>query len=158
MRSYDGVNYQYISDDAEKEKVIGIIANLIGFRPKTDRLAYSLSFYAGGIGVDDRLAVSCLLDNSNWPAMVQRLRLKRVSEISDNPIWEEEFRWLVGAEETEGSLEEHSYRFINTEKHDFQYAADQQCEIFLSNESDVNSWCVVWRVNGHVNYLSFEQG
>ncbi|MCI0917472.1 hypothetical protein JNA64_09880 [Pseudomonas stutzeri] len=131
MRSYDGVNYQYISDDAEKEKAIGIIANLIGFRPKTDRLAYSLSFYAGGIGVDDRLAVSCLLDNSNWPAMVQRLRLKSVSEISDNPIWEEEFRWLVGAEETEGSLEEHSCRFINTEKHDFQYTADQQCEIFF---------------------------
>lgn len=158
MRSYDGVDYQYISNDVEKEKAVGIIANLIGFRPKTDSLVYSLKFYAGGTGIHDRLAVSCLFDNSNWPAMVQRLRLKRVSEIAVDPIWEEDFRWLVNAAETEGPLEEHCYRFINAEKHDFQHVADDRCEVFFSNESNVNSWCAVWYTNDHLNYLSFDQG
>lgn len=158
MRRYDGVDYKYTNNDADKEKSLSVIANLIGFNPPSDQLSYSLSFYAGGTGVDDRLAIRCQFTQGDWPAVVQRLRLRPPQEAIGNAGWEEEFRWLIGAEGKDGALDEHCYRFINSEKHSFQDVVDDKWEVFFSNESDVNSWCVVWRANGCMNYLSFDQG
>jgi hypothetical protein len=157
MRSYDGVDYRYTSDGPEKEKAAGIVANLIGFRPGTDDLGYSLSFYAGGTGVDDRLAVRCQYQEMDWPVVTQRLRLVSLKE-ADDPEWVEELRWLVGAEDSTALLDQQCFRFINAQKHDFQDEASDQWEVFFTNESDVNSWCVVWRSSHHLNYLSFDQG
>ncbi|MBS1158587.1 MAG: hypothetical protein H6R15_1006 [Proteobacteria bacterium] len=158
MRSYDGIDYRYNSNDPEKENAIGVIANILGFRPLTTDLDYSLNFYAGGSGIDDRLAIRCLYVQSDWPAIAQTLRLKRVSEVASDPDWEEAFLWLIDAEGIEGALENHCARFINNQKLKFQDGADERWEIFFSNESDVNSWCVVWCDSAHLNYLSFDQG
>ncbi|UJR61956.1 hypothetical protein [Dickeya zeae] len=158
MRSYDGIDYQYNDTQPEREKTIGVIANILGFRPLTTDLDYSLHFYAGGSGINDCLGIRCLYVESDWPAIAKTLYLKRVSEVASNPSWEEAFLWLIQVEGTEGSIENHCFRFINNQKLKFQDIADKRCEIFFSNESDVNSWCVVWRDNTHLNYLSFDQG
>lgn len=158
MRQYDGVDYKYTNNDPDKEKSLIIIANLIGFKPLSDPLRYSLSFYAGGTGVDDRLAIQCQVTEDDWPAVVKRLRLTHPHQAIGNSGWEEEFRWLIGEEGKDCALEEHCYRFINSEKHDFQDIASDEWEVFFSNESDVNSWCAVWRANDRMNYLSFDQG
>jgi hypothetical protein len=158
MRSYDGVDYRYNSNDPDKEKAAGIVANLIGFRPVPEDLGYSLSFYAGGTGVDDRLAVRCQYQEADWPVVSQRLRLASLKEAADDLEWVEELSWLIGAEDSTALLDEQCFRFINAQKHDFQDEASNQWEVFFTNESDVNSWCVVWRTGHHLNYRSFDQG
>lgn len=117
-----------------------------------------MSFYAGGAGVDDRLAVRCRYRDIDWPVVSQRLRLVGIKEAADNSEWIEELRWLVAAKNSAALLDEQCVRFINAEKHDFQDEADNQWEVFFTDESDVNSWCVVWRNSHHLNYLSFDQG
>lgn len=158
MRSYDGIDYRYSSNAPEAENAIGVIANILGFRPLTTDLDYSLNFYAAGSGVNDCLAVRCLYAESDWPAIARTLRLKRVAEVAGDPDWEEAFLGLIDAEDIEGPLESHCFRFINNQKLKFQDLADERWEIFFSNESDVNSWCVVWCASAHLNYLSFDQG
>lgn len=158
MRTYDGIDYRYSSNDPEQEKAIEVIATILGFRPLATDLDYALNFYAGGTGIGDRLAIRCLYVAADWPAIAQSLRLKQVSEVTSPPDWEEAFRWLIDAEGIEGALENHSLRFINNQKLRFQDVADESWEVFFSNESDVNSWCVVWRDSVRLNYLSFDQG
>lgn len=158
MRSYDGVDYRYASDGADKEKAASIIGNILGFRPDLDGLEYNLNFYSGGTGIDDRLAIRCSFQESDWPIVAQQLRLKSLREVADDPDLEEAVRWLVSSEEVGDPLEDCCHRFINTSKRDFQDVVDDRWEVFFENESDVNSWCVVWRARGQLNYLSFDQG
>jgi len=158
MRSYDGIDYNYRHNDAKQEESIRIIVDLIGFQPVPDGLFYSLNFYAGGVGVDDRLAVQCRIDDANWPAVARKLRLRHPVDVAHDPAWGEDFRWLLGAEENYDSIDEYCRQFINSNKLDFQDGADEKWEVFFANESDVNSWCVVWQANGRMNYLSFDQG
>ena len=158
MRSYDGVDYHYKNNDGKHGESIQIITNLIGFEPVPDELFYSLKFYAGGTGVDDRVAFRCRIDETCWPLVAQRLRLKHHIDAAQDPTWGEDFRWLVGAEDFHDSVDEYCCQFINSNKFDFQDQADGRWEIFFADESDVNSWCVVWQTNGRLNYLSFDQG
>jgi hypothetical protein len=157
MRHYDSVDYKYTDIDEDQEKSHRVIANLVGFKPPLDQLRYSLSFYAGGTGVDDRLAIRCQFSQEDWPTVVQTLRLRHPHEAIGNAGWKEDFRWLIRADGKDGALDEHCYRFINSEKHDFQDVVSEHWQVFFSNESDVNSWCVVWRANGCMNYLSFDR-
>lgn len=158
MHPYDGIDYHYNHNDAKQEESIQIIANLIGFQPVPDELFYSLNFYAGGTGVDDRVAVQCRIDDRSWAVAVQKLRLRHYVEAAQDPAWGEDFRWLIKAENIRDSVDEYCYQFINSKKLDFQDRADEKWEIFFADESDVNSWCVVWGANGRLNYLSFDQG
>jgi hypothetical protein len=156
MREYDGVEYQYSS--THQQEAIGIIANILGFKPLARDLDFKLNFYASGSGVDDGLAIRCQYGKADWPAIAQTLRLKNVKEIPGNPDWHEAFLGLLDTEGAAGVPEQHLFQFINQHRHTFQDAADAGWEIFFSNESDVNSWCVVWRSPSHLNYLSFDQG
>ncbi len=158
MRPYDGIDYHYEHNDAKQKDSIQIIVNLIGFQPLPDELSYSLNFYAGGTGIDDRLAVRCHIDEASWPVVVRKLRLRHRVDAAQDPVWGEQFRWLLGAEGDHDSVDEHCYQFINSNKLGFQDQADEKWEIFFTDESDVNSWCVVWQANGRLNYLSFDQG
>lgn len=158
MRIYDGIAHQHRSEDGDREKSLPLITNLLGFPPAAEDLHYALGFYAGGSGVDDLLAVRCRVDHTLWPEVALRLRLKSIHEVQGDTDWEEDFRWLIDAEDVAGSLEAHGHRFINAAKHDFQDDADHGWEIFFSHGSDINAWCAVWRSQEHLNYLSFDQG
>lgn len=158
MRPYDGIDYRYNHNDADHEEAVQIISDLIGFQPVPDDLFYSLRFYAGGIGVDDRLAIRCRVDEANWPVVARKLCLSPPADVAQDLEWGEHFRWLLGAEENHNSLDTYCHQFINSNKLNFQDCADEGCQIFFANESNVNFWCVVWRANGRMNYLSFDQG
>ena len=140
------------------EKPVSLIANLIGFAPAAEDLQYVLGFYAGGSGIDDRLAVRCRIDLAHWPDVVSRLRLKSVHGVSCDADWQEDFRWLIDAQDVEGPLQAHCHRFINAARQGFQDEVDHCWEIFFSHGSDINAWCAVWRSQEHLNYLSFDQG
>lgn len=158
MRLYDGVEHRYSSDDMRPENAIGEISNLLGYRPSPEELAYSLSFYAGRIGVDDRLAVRCRYEESFWPDVVQHLRLIALDQAESDELSFEGLRWLFELEDAPAPLGLHALQFINSHKHTFQDTATDTTQVFFTRESDVNSWCVVWRSERSLNYLSFDQG
>ena len=158
IHPYDGIDYRYSSSDANKEKAILIIKNILGFAPETNELDYSLNFYSGGIGVDDRLAIRCRFIPSNWPLVISKLNLKRPSEALSNPDWGKDFAWLVSDDETPSNVEEDCCNFVNTQKKVFQDTASSKDTLLFTDESNVNSWCVVWVVDDNLNYLSFDQG
>jgi hypothetical protein len=158
MHPYDGVDYHYASSDADKEKAIIIIKGILGFVPETNGLDYSLNFYSGGIGVDDRLAIRCKLPSSAWPLVVSKLNLKQPSDLLSNPSWGEDFAWLVSDDETPSDVESDCCQFINTKKKEFQDTVSPDSTFLFRDESDVNSWCVVWVTGDNLNYLSFDQG
>ncbi|AIJ49400.1 hypothetical protein O987_26670 [Comamonas testosteroni TK102] len=158
MRDYDSLAHRHSSKDMCVEKPVSLIANLIGFAPAAEDLQYVLGFYAGDSGIDDRLAVRCRIDLAHWPDVVSRLRLKSVHDVSCDPDWQEDFRWLIDAQDAEGQLHAHCHRFINAARRVFQDKVDHRWEIFFSHGSDINAWCAVWRSQEHLNYLSFDQG
>jgi len=158
MRLYDGVEHRYSSDDMRPEVAIGVISSLLGYRPSPEELAYSLSFYAGGTGVDDRLAVRCRYEESSWPHVVHHLRLLTLDQAEADKSSLEGLRWLFDLADEPVPLGLHSLQFINSNKHAFQDAAADATQVFFTRESDVNSWCVVWRSGRSLNYLSFDQG
>ena len=158
MRDYDSLAHRYSSKDMCVEKPMSLIANLIGFAPAEEDLHYALGFYAGGCGIDDRLAVRCRIDLAHWPDVVSRLRLKSLHEVSCDADWQEDFLWLIDAQDAQGPLQAHCHRFINAARQVFQDEVDHCWEIFFSHGSDINAWCAVWRSQEHLNYLSFDQG
>jgi hypothetical protein len=158
MHPYDGIDYRYTSSDADKEKAISVIQNILGFAPETNGLDYSLNFYSGGIGVDDRLAIRCKFTSSDWPLIINKLNLKQLSEVLANPDWGEDFAWLVSGNESPSDIGADCCNFISTNKKMFQDSVTLENTFLFTDESNVNTWCVVWVVEDNLNYLSFDQG
>ena len=158
IHPYDGIDYRYTSSDTDREKAIGIITNILGFVPDANGLEYSLNFYSGGIGVDDRLAIRCKLTPSDLPLVIDKLRLKYPAEALSNPDWGENFAWLVSNNETPSDVSKDCCDFVNTNKKVFQDTVSLEHNLLFTDESDVNFWCVVWLVDDNLNYLSFDQG
>ena len=158
MVLYDGIDYRYSSDDPERAEGVEIISNILGFHPAEDGLHYSLNFYSGGTGIDNRLAIRCRLDTAMWRDVISKLSLRPLSEALADPGWSESFLWLVRGEDTEQDATDACFEFINSSKHGFQDVADVNSEFLFTDESDVNTWCVVWVSNGWLNYIYFEQG
>ena len=101
MRDYDSLAHRHSSQDMCVEPPMSLIANLIGFVPAEEDLHYALGFYAGGSGIDDRLAVRCRIDLAHWPDVVGRLRLKSVHDVLCDAGWQEDFLWLIDAQDAE---------------------------------------------------------
>ena len=120
MRDYDSLAHRHSSKDMCVDKPMSLIANLIGLLPTEEDLHYALGFYAGGSGIDDRLAVRCRIDLAHWPDVVSRLRLKSVHEVSCDADWQEDFLWLIDAQDAQGPLQAHCHRFINAARQFFQ--------------------------------------
>jgi hypothetical protein len=158
MHRYDGVDYRYRSGDDDREKCLGIAANILGFRPEIDGFDYSLNFFSGGTGVDDRLAVRCRFNASDWVNLISMMRLKSPTDALLDLDWVEDFKWLLDRENSGQELSSLCIQFVNANKREFQDTAGAECIPFFANESDVNSWSVVWVCNGFLNYLSFDQG
>ncbi|WP_374356622.1 hypothetical protein [Thermomonas sp.] len=155
---YDGIDYRYSSSDPDRSKAVEIISNIVGTRPDLDGLDYSLALYAGGSGVDDRLAIRFKDNPLNWSAISKRLRLKNPTQAIASPDWREAFEWLICGDNSPTDITGDASSFIERHRHSFQDSPDSSTELAFSDESDVNSWCVIWRTNGWVNYLSFDQG
>lgn len=157
-RLYDGIDYRHSSGDAEQSKAIEIVTNLLGFHPGSKGLQYSMAFHAGGTGVNDKLAIRFMLEVSNRPALWKKLRLKSPAEALASPDWSESFEWLVRSDAAANDIALDVRAFIDTHRHPFQDPGSSSTTIAFSEESDVNSWCVVWTVDGWANYLAFDQG
>ncbi|XLZ72034.1 hypothetical protein ABT364_08745 [Massilia sp. SR12] len=158
MRAYDNKDYRYKTSEGESEAALRFVKQVLGFHPDVSTLEYDLNFFAGGIGVYDRVAFSCGIQSQQWPDLVKKLNLVTPSDALGFSDWREEFLWLVNSEEPTTSIDVYSADFINSKKRDFQALCISSGQIFFSKDSDVNSWTAVWENDGTINYLGFEQG
>lgn len=158
MREYDGVDYRYKSGDQQSDEAMKFLSSLLGFPPDTTVLEYELNLFAGGIGVDDRLAFCCAMSEKQIASAVEKLHLIAPMEAMIDPEWGEDFAWLIDDEGEASSVVDLSIRFINKNKKPFQKSCSEDCRIWFGRESNVNTWSAVWISEGIFNYLSFDQG
>ena len=155
---YDGIDYHYSSSDIDRSKGIEIITNILGAPPNLDGLEYSLKLYAGGTGVNDYVGFRFKYEPASWPIICQKLRLKSPGEAINSSDWLESFEWLIRGNKPANDLASDVQQFIEQRKLPFQDSILDSTTVVFSNESDVNSWCVIWKTGNWVNYLSFDQG
>ncbi|WP_156938954.1 hypothetical protein [Deefgea rivuli] len=158
MNPYDGIDYRYTSSDTDKGKATRLIQNILGFAPEINGLDYSLNFYSGGSGVDDRVAIRCNVTPSDWSLVIAKLNLKPPSEVLQSPDWGEDLAELVSNCAAPSDISADCCNFVNANKKVFQDTVSFDNALCFSVESNVNTWCVVWVVGEHLNYLSFDQG
>jgi len=158
MRKYDNVDYRFRSSDAKSEKAVETISGILGFLPDTNMLEYDLNFFSGGIGVDDRLAFSCAVAPDTLEVAVRNLRLVSPEEALSDPVWAEDFIWLVKHQGDATSIRLSSANFINSKRRPFQSQCNESLAMFFAQQSDVNTWTAVWVSENKLNYLYADQG
>lgn len=158
MREYDGVDYRYKSGDQLSHEAMKFLSGLLGFPPDTNALEYELNLFAGGIGVDDRLAFCCEMSENQIESAAEKLRLISPMAALNDPDWGEDFAWLIDDEGDGSSVVDLSIKFINKNKKPFQKSCSEDCRVLFGQESNVNTWTAVWISEGIFNYLSFDQG
>ena len=158
MKLYDDKEYRYKNTDKNREKSLGIIENLIGFKPSDKDLKYDLSFYAGGIGVLNKLGITCVAGDEQWAIVKLKYPLVTPDDAVEYNPWREDFLWLIDNEACQSNVLDSAISFIRDNKLDFQEDADRESLIYFVEESDVNDWTVFWSKGGMLNYLYYNQG
>ena len=74
-----------------------IVAKLLGLpsSPPFDGTFYDLSFYSGGIGVVDRLAVALRANPMVWAHVNTSFQLVTPEDGAHDPTYAEDFNWLI---------------------------------------------------------------
>jgi hypothetical protein len=119
---------------------------------------YDLSFYSGGIGVLDNLAIAIHADRSTWASVAEALRAKTPEQASDDADWAGELVWLFTGAEEPVPIRELAVEFINRERYEFQTACRATDRILLADGSGVNWWLALWGDDATLNYRSYDQG
>ena len=158
MREYEGVELRYCRSDTNLAKRLPVVENLLGFAPDPQQLDFDLSFWAGGAGVLDKLAISCNVSPEQWQTLKQKLDLYSPEEMVARDDCREDFIWLVADDEECCGILATSAQFINDNKAAFQETCLESHAIYFSYMSDVNGWTAVWEQGGRINYAYFCQG
>ena len=163
MIEYDGITREYKKSDSDFEKNINVIKNILGFHPCTNQLDFDLSFYAGGCGVYNTIAISCLVSQSQKSLVLKKYRMFSIQAILKEE-WKDDFIWLIEGNDNEEDNKKYediltsAINFINVHKANFQDICLKTDEIFFSYECNVNTWDIIWIRNKKLNFISFDQG
>lgn len=158
MRDYDGVGHRYKNEDQNSEEAISVLTGILGFSPNTTSLKYELNLYAGGIGIDDKLAFCFEASEQEIRSVAEKLGLITPLDALRDAGWGEDFAWLIDDDGRGDPVIDLSVKFINQNKKPFQSNCSESCSIYFSRESNVNTWTAVWICESTLNYLSFDQG
>jgi hypothetical protein len=126
--------------------------------PPVGELLYDLSFFSGGIGVLDRLAITLPADPALWSNVASSLQGRTPEEADADRSWAGELIWLLTGEENDVPIRPAAVRFINQHRREFQAECVSSSRILLGHESDVNDWVALWGDDTRLNYLGYSQG
>lgn len=157
-RVYDGVERVYDSEDPSRPCPPGLLPRILGFDPDRDGLRYAMSFYAGGTGVTDHVAIRCRCSEAQRDALTRRLSLRDLDAIRSDARWVVDFAWLVGLETGTDFARGDCESFIDSHRSAFQDPAAGSAAVRFAFDSDVNSWWAVWHGPDRTNILGFDQG
>jgi hypothetical protein len=157
LHPYDGGTRVFAHADADPSKGLAIVARVLG-TPSASLVEprYQLSFYSGGLGIEDRLAIS-VTGADALAALGKRLRLCTPEEAAADPNAREDFLWLVEDEDHPLPVAEAAARFLNERRASFQDVCTPTA-LWFDADSTVNAWTAVWLAEGRLHYLGFDQG
>jgi hypothetical protein len=160
LHPYDGVDRRFRHTDAERETGLAIVAQLLRLPQLSPSHAvrYDLSFYSGGMGILDNLAITLQADRLIWASVAEALHAKTPEQASQDADWAGELIWLFNGEEESVQLRESAAQFINRERGAFQSECHAADCILLADGSGVNWWLTLWGDDMTLNYRSYDQG
>jgi hypothetical protein len=159
LHPYDNVERRFRHTDPAGDDGREVVARVLHL-PETPSgdLFYDLSFFSGGIGVLDRLAIALPAGPALWSCVTSSLRARTPEEATTDQSWAGDLIWLLTDEQEEGPLRPAAIQFINRHRREFQTECDPSSRIFFRHESDVNGWEAVWGDDTQLNYLGYAQG
>lgn len=161
LHPYDGKERRFRHTDPDPSEGLVVVATLLGLQhpPSGRGLRYDLSFFSGGIGVLDRLAITMQATRAQWAAAARHLAARGPADLAADPEHGEDFRWLVqGSLDAQEEVRAASVRFIDEERARFQRACLPADTILFGAGSNVNDWCVIWGRRAALHYLGYSQG
>ncbi len=160
VHTYDNKEYRYRHSDRDRREGLTKVARLLGLAgvPDQSGLFYDLSFFSGGIGIYDQLAVTMPANAAVWTAVLDAKPVNTPEAIKADPAYAEEFLWLVCGEDTSLELRAAGAAFINRGKRAFQTECRASDKILFDPCSGVNDWLVIWGTDDVLNCMAFSQG
>lgn len=160
LHPYDGKERRFRHTDRDMAPGVRIVMDLLHLPapPSAPGLLYDLSFYSGGIGVMDRLAITLPREGPSAPVVLTRLPGKPPEEIASDPSCQNDFLWLINDEDDPLPVRAAAARFINENRQEFQPECQVSGAMWFEAESNVNSWTALWETDGVLSYLSYDQG
>lgn len=160
LHPYDGKERRYRHTDADLREGIRLVTQLIYLPTPPPRLGllYDLSFYSGGIGILDRLAITLPLQLPQTLGVVAGLRASTPDDALSDPGWRDDFLWLVDDEDNPLPPRAAAARFIHENRREFQPECDASSAIWFEPVSNVNAWTALWHSHDLLSYLAYDQG
>jgi hypothetical protein len=159
LHPYDNVERRFRHTDPVRDEGRAAAAWVLGLaEPPAGEMLYDLSFFSGGTGVLDRLAVSLSADPALWSRAASSLRGRTPEEAAADRCRAGELVWLLTDEEAEIPIRPAAVRFINQHRKEFQAECVPSSRILFEYESNVNYWAVLWGDDARLNYLGYSQG
>ncbi len=159
LHPYDNVERRFRHTDAAGEEGRAVVARVLGLpEPPAGELLYDLSFFSGGVGVLDRLAITLAADPALWLSVASSLRGRTPEEAAADKSWAGKLIWLLTGEEEEVPIRPAAIRFINQHRREFQAECVPSSRILFGHESDVNDWVALWGDDKRLNCLGYSQG
>lgn len=161
LHPYDGSEFRFSHDDAEPQEGLDIVRRVLHLDAPpspVDGVRYDLSFYSGGTGIRDSLAIALPRARFEVTAIVSRLGYVAPHDALRDEAWGDDFRWLLDLDESPLSLEEAVLRFVNAQRAPFQSPCLRSSDVWFEPCSTVNGWAAIWVADGWINMRGFEQG
>lgn len=157
---YDNQERRYRHDGPHRARGLQLVAELLRLADGAlvESAKFDLSFYSGGMGVVDRLAIHLQAAAEVVEQVVRNLEGATPEALALNPAYAEDFLWLVSDDGNNSLPRSDSVRFVNQERKEFQPLCDDHSRVFFTDWSNVNDWVVLWTAAGSLNYLGYSQG
>jgi hypothetical protein len=154
LHPYDGGTRCFLDSDPDPGDGLRIVARLLALAapPPADGLRYDLSFYSGGMGIIDHVAIAIPIANVDVFALVRAAHAETLEASAADPRDGEYFLALNEDEDHAAA------RFINEHRASFQPVCRATSPIWFEASSGVNHWTALWESDGQLNYLAFDQG
>jgi hypothetical protein len=159
LHPYDNVERRFRHTDPVQDEGRTAVSQVLGIQePVTGEVFYDLSFFSGGIGVIDHLAITIPADPALWSSVTGALRAWTLEEFSADRSWVVELLVLLTGEEEEAPILPAAVRFINEHRREFQPECVPSNRVRFGYQSDVNYWVALWGDDTRLNYLAYSQG
>lgn len=159
LHPYDNVERRFSHTDAARTEGRSVVARVLRLpAPPTGELLYDLSFFSGGIGVLDHLAITLPADPALWSQITASHRGHTPEAAAWDDEWARELIWLLTGEEGDVPIRPAAVQFVNRHRREFQTECTLASRILFEYPSDVNDWTAVWGDDTWLNYLGYSQG
>jgi len=160
LHPYDGRERRFRHTDTPRGDGLAAVRQVLGLDedPRPEGLLYDLSFYSGGIGVMDSLAITLAASPALWATVLAKFSAQTPEATSCHVEWGEDFLWLLDDCDGARSPRAAALDFVNQRRSAFQPACDPGHRIFFEHASTVNHWGVFWGYDTQLSFAGYDQG